>query len=70
MSIQFDSETMPTKTMILDQAAGAGIEFAPESLAELHFVEFCQRLWLHGLDTGVARLKAHLEAGNSAPAGR
>ena len=56
MSIRFDTDKMPTKEMILDQAAGVGIQFEPESMAELFFVEFCLKLWMHGSDTGIRRM--------------
>lgn len=57
MSIRFDTDKMPTKEMILDQAAGVGIQFEPESMAELFFVEFCLKLWMHGSDTGIRRMR-------------
>lgn len=53
MSIRFETDRMPNKIMLLDQAAGAGIEFEPGSLAEMHFLEFCDKLWMHGLQTGI-----------------
>jgi urease beta subunit len=53
MSIRFETDRMPNKIMLLDQAAGVGIEFEPGSLAETQFLHFCDKLWMHGLQTGV-----------------
>jgi urease beta subunit len=53
MSIRFETDRMPNKIMLLDQAAGVGIEFEPGSLAETQFLQFCDKLWMHGLQTGV-----------------
>lgn len=53
MGIRFETDRMPNKIMLLDQAAGVGIEFDPGSLAEAHFLEFCEKVWMHGLQTGI-----------------
>lgn len=58
MGIKFKTDRMPTKTMFLDQAAVVGIEFEPESLAEAHFIEFCESVWMHGIQTGIDAMVA------------
>ena len=60
MTIRFESETIPSPDELLEQAAGVGIEFDSGSLQEQFFVDFCNKLWLHGWDCGVSRLVYHL----------
>ena len=56
MGIRFDTDGIPSKAMILDQAAGLGIEFEPESMAEMYFLDLCRTLWRHGYASGVSEL--------------
>lgn len=53
MGIRFETDRMPTNIMFLDQAAGVEIEFEPGSLREARFLEFCEKVWMHGLQTGI-----------------
>ena len=61
MGIQFNEEGMPSKKALLDQAAGVGLEFVEDSLEELHFLDFCRTLWLHGNLGGIRAMSGALQ---------
>jgi hypothetical protein len=57
MTIRFNGEIMPPDRDLLNQAAGVGIKFDPDSLAECRFLEFCYALWMHGSDSAIKRCR-------------
>ena len=61
MGIQFNEEGAPSKKALLDQAAGVGLEFVEDSLEELHFLDFCRTLWLHGHLSGIKSMSGALQ---------
>lgn len=61
MSIQFNSEGMPSRAVLLDQAAGVGIEFEPDSMEEMYFLDICRILWTHGYCEGIKRFSRALD---------
>ena len=60
MSIQFKRGGHPTAKELIDQAAGVGIEFEPDSLKELHFLDFCRALYTAGVLDGIASMRSQL----------
>lgn len=61
MGIRFEGEGMPPKAVLLDQAAGVGIEFEPDSMQEMYFLDICRILWTHGHCEGIKRFSRALE---------
>jgi len=57
MTIRFKSLTMPSNEELLEQAAGVGVRFAPGSIDEFQFLQFCYKLWIHGSDSGIERMR-------------
>ena len=57
MTIQFKERKMPSNEELLEQAAGVGIRFAPGSAEEFQFLGFCYKLWIHGSDSGIERMR-------------
>lgn len=60
MSIQFKRGGHPTARELLDQAAGVGIEFEPDSLKELHFLDFCRTLYTAGVLDGIVSMRKQI----------
>jgi hypothetical protein len=62
MSIRFESSIshMPSKKDLLDNAAGVGIMFDEDSLAEVHFLEFCKELYAQGFNDGLDAMQKNL----------
>lgn len=56
MGIRFEPNKRPSYQDYLDQAAGTGFEFEPNSLKEVQFVAFCEVLWTHAFSAGVDAL--------------
>lgn len=60
MSIRFEPGNMPSKEKLLEEAAGVGMEFEPNTIEEIYFLDFCRVLYSSGFADGLEALRKNL----------